>query len=72
MGSSKISKKNLCSVKFGDIEKSPSEFKELVSNPKFVCRKCGRVASDRKVLCKGEKIKSLVKGKSRETRRDAA
>ncbi len=28
------------------------EYMELVKNPKFVCLKCGRVANDKKFLCK--------------------
>ena len=72
MANSRITGKSRCSMKYNDIEKNPAEFKELVSNPKFVCRKCGRVAGDKKVLCKGKKIKSLVKGKSRQSDKNAA
>ncbi|RCU50861.1 hypothetical protein EZV61_06900 [Corallincola luteus] len=32
---------------------------ELVKKPKFVCKKCFRVASDKSVLCKSVKLKSL-------------
>jgi hypothetical protein len=28
------------------------EYSELVKNPKFVCTKCGRVAGEKKYLCK--------------------
>jgi len=32
---------------------------KIVSKPKFICLKCGRVAKKKKYLCKAEKIKDL-------------
>jgi hypothetical protein len=31
----------------------------LVSKPKFVCKKCFRVANDKSLLCKSVKLKAL-------------
>jgi len=49
MGSDKA--KTICEWK-GQIEAHWEELKELVSKPKYACRKCGRAASRKKVLCK--------------------
>jgi hypothetical protein len=35
---------------------NPKEFKSLVSNGKFFCRICGRVAASEKNLCKPVKL----------------
>jgi hypothetical protein len=35
---------------------NPKEFKSLVSNGKFFCRVCGRVAASEKNLCKPVKL----------------
>ena len=62
MGSSKLSGKSRCGISYSDIEKSPNEFRDLVSDPRFVCRKCRRVAGKKKLLCRPAKLKSLGKG----------
>jgi hypothetical protein len=33
------------------------DYCKLVDKPNFVCKKCGRAANEKKVLCKGQKIK---------------
>ncbi len=62
MGSSGLSNKSRCGMSYNDIEKSPGEFRDLVADPKFLCRKCRRVAGKKKVLCRPAKLKSLGKG----------
>lgn len=36
--------------------KDHSKIKSLSSQPRYMCRECGRVAGDRENLCKPEKI----------------
>jgi len=43
-------------VNMGYNETNPKEFKELVKNAKFVCRKCGRAANSSDNLCRPVKI----------------
>jgi len=44
--------KRLCKWKEEDIDKKFEKFSSIVKNPKFVCKKCGRVADDIKWLHK--------------------
>ncbi|WP_170270547.1 hypothetical protein [Heliorestis acidaminivorans] len=45
--------KPLCKLLKNDlIKKEPEEFKALVTNAQFYCKKCGRVAQKSKTLCK--------------------
>lgn len=49
--------KHLCYLNNLGFQKSnPDEFKALISNGKFFCLSCGRVAADKKNLCKPEKL----------------
>jgi hypothetical protein len=43
-------------VNMGYLESSLKEYKELVKDPKFVCKNCGRVADSVEYLCRPEKI----------------
>jgi len=52
----KLSGKTRCEISFSAIEKNTEEFIKLVSEPKFVCKKCRRVSADRKYLCKAKKL----------------
>jgi hypothetical protein len=44
--------KTMCKWKAADIKKDFSGFKKRVKDAKFACLKCGRVAADKKHLCK--------------------
>jgi 3-methyladenine DNA glycosylase/8-oxoguanine DNA glycosylase len=44
--------KMLCKWKEDDIKKNFDKFSDIVRNPKFVCKKCGRVADKKKWLHK--------------------
>jgi hypothetical protein len=48
--------KTICDWSKKDLEKHPEKLWELTREPTFYCRKCGRVANSRKVLCKGRKF----------------
>jgi hypothetical protein len=50
----KMAKKEklLCKWKEDDINKKFDKFSDIVRNPKFVCKKCGRVADKKKWLHK--------------------
>lgn len=49
--------KKLCSlVKKDMIKDDPKEFKKLVREGKFLCKKCGRVAAKEKFLCKAVEL----------------
>ena len=48
----KAKKKELCKWKQDDIKKNIDDFSDIVRNPKFVCKKCGRVADKKKWLHK--------------------
>ncbi len=54
-----MAKKNqqLCKWKQKDVSKNFSEFADIVKNPKFVCKKCGWVATKKKWLHKPTSIK---------------
>ncbi len=44
--------KPLCKWKENDISKKIDKFADIVRNPKFVCKKCGRVADKKNRLHK--------------------
>jgi hypothetical protein len=48
--------KTLCKIKKQEYDKFYPVVRSLVMAPKFICRKCLRVASDKKALCKPEKL----------------
>ena len=51
--------KELCKIQEVLIRKDLEAYVALVDNPKHVCKRCGRVANKKKLLCKPIKIKSL-------------
>ncbi len=57
MAVNKLSEKTRCDISYSDIEKNTREFLELAAAPRFVCRKCRRIAVDKKNLCKPKKLK---------------
>lgn len=67
MAGSKLSDKSRCDISYSDIEKNREEFLGMVSAPRFICRKCLRIAVDRKNLCKGKKLKAPEGNKTEET-----
>lgn len=46
--------KKLCAIKKSSFDEYKEQIIQIVKNPSFICRKCSRVASDKKYLCKGE------------------
>jgi hypothetical protein len=52
-------RKHLCDWKKSEIVEELESYRELVKDPEFVCKDCGRVAGQKKWLCKPI---SLVKG----------
>ena len=54
-------KKTLCDLDKNEIEEHIEEIASIVSEPQYLCRKCARVAINKKYLCKPIKIKSSEK-----------
>jgi hypothetical protein len=54
-----MAKKNkpMCKWKQDDISENFEEYAAIVINPKFVCKKCGRVADKKKLLHKPAPLK---------------
>lgn len=48
----------LCCLNRNSIEDNIDEVAEIVSNAKYVCRKCGRASRKKKYLCKPVKLAS--------------
>ena len=46
--------KNLCGIKKNDFHIYKDEVIKIVNNPNFICKKCLRVANEKKYLCKAE------------------
>ncbi len=47
----------LCKWRRRKFEENLDELKEVVSDPRFVCTRCGRAAVKKKFLCKPVKLK---------------
>lgn len=48
---------HLCYLQnLGYVQSNLEEYKELVRNPKYVCRNCGRAASSENNLCKPDRL----------------
>lgn len=48
--------KTMCEYKKEKLQKNLSDVKEIVKMPTHICLKCGRVANDKKYLCKPDKL----------------
>jgi len=49
--------KTLCDWKKKEIERNRDLLTELVSQPRYLCKKCARAAAVSKVLCKPSSLK---------------
>jgi hypothetical protein len=49
--------KRMCKWKEDDISEKFDKYLNIVRNPKFVCKKCGRVADKKKLLHKPAALK---------------
>ena len=49
-------RKTLCQWKKDEIKDNFEALKEIVRSPRFVCRKCGRAAAEKRCLCKPAKL----------------
>jgi len=48
---------HLCYLQnLGYVESNLEDYKSLVQNPQFICKKCGRAAANEKNLCKPDKL----------------
>jgi hypothetical protein len=48
----------LCKMKKNMIDEHFIEIKNIVNNPKYICKRCLRVAAKKKFLCKPTKLNS--------------
>lgn len=55
--------KELCKIQDELIRRDLEAYMDLVNKPKHVCKKCGRVANKKKLLCKPTKLKKKRKPK---------
>jgi hypothetical protein len=52
-------KKTLCDLSKKEIKDFEKELAVIVMNPKYMCEKCVRVSSEKKLLCKPHKISEI-------------
>jgi len=50
--------KTLCELKKDYLKENLKEYKKLVCDARFVCKKCGRAAKDAERLCKPVSLES--------------
>jgi len=48
--------KTLCDWSKRDIEANSGKLQQIVQDPQYFCRKCARVACQKRYLCKGAKF----------------
>ncbi|MEQ8848439.1 hypothetical protein [Botrimarina sp.] len=53
--------KTLCDWSKKDLRERFEELRELVSQPQYVCLKCGRAASQKGALCKAQSLEKPPK-----------
>ena len=46
----------LCDLRKEIIEEKIEDITRLVNRPKYICKKCARVANEKKYLCKAKKM----------------
>jgi len=51
-----MGKKTLCAWDKDELKDKLDKLKKIVSEPKYVCLKCGRAAKKEENLCKPEKL----------------
>lgn len=56
----KLPKKTICKWDRKTLEESLSLLAAEIADAKHICRKCGRVASEKRLLCKPVKLQSLL------------
>ena len=52
--------KTLCDWSKRDIEANSTKLHQIVQDPQYYCRKCARVACQKRYLCKGAKFAGTV------------
>lgn len=52
--------KELCKLKKSILKEDIESWMELVNDPTHVCKKCGRAANSKKLLCSPVKIRGAV------------
>lgn len=56
--------KTLCKrVKEDYLKENLKEYIKMVKEPKYICKKCGRVAENEEMLCKPKKMEQRIKKK---------
>lgn len=48
--------KSLCKIKRSEYDDLLPKIRKLVGNPQYICKKCLRAASEKKLLCKPDKL----------------
>jgi len=56
MGKS-LKEKSFCSLSKGMVKDELATYLDLVADPRFICKKCFRVAHNKENLCKPKKLK---------------
>jgi hypothetical protein len=56
MSKRKPPNKELCDWSKDELRKHFEQLCQIVAEPRFVCKKCGRAANRKKWLCDGEKL----------------
>lgn len=56
----KLPKKTICKWDRRTLEEALPLLAQQVLHAKYICRKCGRAARDKHLLCKPVKLKSLL------------
>jgi len=54
-----IKKLSFCKITEAVIDKQVKTYTKLVSNPKYICDKCYRLANKKRNLCHPEQIKNI-------------